>query len=177
MAAAVTAPTPQITNSPVKVPLTPKPATNAATTSQVSVVTPQKVNARSGGNIAAGTKTPLSSKQSQQQAHQENEQNAQEWMRSTYEAGEVGKDRVDMQELYRLYVTAMSKLKRGGVVSPAFFPKVVKAVFGPAPGPIKDQGTPFYTGIRAKLRQTVQEAAPAAVTPAKGPPARVVVSF
>lgn len=60
------------------------------------MVTPQKVNARSAIPSSA-TKTPLTSKQSQQQAQQENEQNAQEWMRSSYEMGELGVDRMDMQ--------------------------------------------------------------------------------
>lgn len=132
---------------------TAKPATGAALAQQspnVVMVTPQKVNARTA-HISSLSKTPLTSKQTQQQANHENEQNAQEWLRSSYETGVEGNtDRVDMQELYKLYVTSMSKLKRGGVVSPAFFPKVVKLVFGAAVGPVKDQGAPFYTGIRAK---------------------------
>lgn len=137
----------QIASSPVKSQATPK----AASVSQSTVVTPQKVtNARPPNASSGGAKTPLTSKQTQLLANQENEQNAQEWLRTTYEAVEGLKERVDMQELYKFYVTAMSKLKRGGVVSPAFFPKVVKLVFGPSAGPIKDQGPPYYTGIREK---------------------------
>lgn len=148
--AVVAAPPQMITNSPVKVAATaPKPTTPGGGQG-ASVVTPQKVNARAQNPASGGARTPLTSKQSQQQAHQENEQNAHEWLRGSYEAGEVGRDRVEMQELYKLYVTAMSKLKRGGVVSPAFFPKVVKAVFGATAGPVKDQGSPFYTGIKAR---------------------------
>ena len=139
---------PQITNSPVKASAVPvKPP---VVMSQASVVTPQKVNVRTTSATGSTPKPPLTPKQTQQQANHENEQNAQEWLRSSYELGEAGVDRVDMQELYKQYVTSMSKMKRGGVVSPAFFPKVVKLVFGPTPGPIRDQGPPFYTGIRPK---------------------------
>lgn len=147
------------------------------------MVTPQKVNARTQ-NPAGVTRTPLTSKQSQQQAHQENEQNAQEWLRANYEVGEAGKDRVEMQELYKLYVTAMSKLKRGGVVSPAFFPRVVKAVIGAT----KDQGAPFYTGIKAKPQSgsavatttttaAVIQSAVAQMKPVQVTIPRIVVSF
>lgn len=167
----ITLTTPQVINSPVKGQTGPK----TVQTPQQTVVTPQKVNARTGGTLAtSAAKTPLTSKQSQQQANHENEQNAQEWLRSTYELGDVAKDRMDMQELYKLYVTSMSKLKRGGVVSPAFFPKVVKLVFGANTGPVKDQGPPFYTGIRLKP-QSGAATAPMQ-SPKTAPVQRVVVS-
>lgn len=169
--AVVVAPAP-LPSTPTKTVATPKAP---VVVQQNSSSTPQKSNARTV-NPSSAAKL-LNSKQSQQQAHQENEQNALEWLKSSYESGEVGKDRVDMQELYKLYVTAMSKMKRGGVVSPAFFPKVVKMVFGTTVGPIKDQGTPFYTGIRVKTMTTT-----AITTPVKPPPPqmtspRTVVSY
>lgn len=156
-------------------PPTPKPSTMA--TPQSNVVTPQKVHARSQ-NPSSVTKTPLTSKQSQQQAHQENEHNAHEWLRTSYELGDVAVDRVEMQELYKLYVTSMSKLKRGGVVSPAFFPKVVKAVFGTTTGPIKDQGTPFYSALRVKKVTTAESVPQSSVTKPPVPQStRIVVSI
>lgn len=152
-------------------------ATQQAQPQQSTVGTPQKVNARTA-NVSSGSKTPLTSKQTQQQANHENEQNAQEWLRSSYEAGDVATDRMDMQELYKLYVTSMSKQKRGGVVSPAFFPKVVKLVFGPTTGPVKDQGPPFYTGIRAKKANSNSTSTPvkSSASVNTNTPARVVVS-
>lgn len=96
--------------------------------------------------------SPVTVKPSQQQILQENDQFAQAWIKATCEASPNKTDRIEQQELYKLYVQGSSKIGRRGIVTPNYFPKCVRAVFGMAVGPINHDSVMYYDGV--KLRKT-----------------------
>lgn len=91
---------------------------------------------------------------------QENEQFALAWLRATFEPISALASRIEQQDLYKMYLTACSKIGRTGVVSQYHFPRCVRNVFGGTVGPnqIKiKQGTMeissfFYEGIKIRAQ-------------------------
>lgn len=89
---------------------------------------------------------------------QENEQFALAWLRATFEPVSVLASRIEQQDLYKMYLTACSKIGRTGVVSQYHFPRCVRNVFGGTVGPnqikIKANAisTFFYEGIRIRAQ-------------------------
>ena len=66
--------------------------------------------------------------------------------------------RIEQQDLYKMYVTACSKIGRTGVVAQSQFPRCVRNVFGETVGPnqikIKQNSfsSYFYEGIRIRAQ-------------------------
>lgn len=89
---------------------------------------------------------------------QENEQFALAWLRATFEPVSVLASRIEQQDLYKMYLTACSKIGRTGVVSQYHFPRCVRNVFGGTVGPnqikIKQNAMSsfFYEGIRIRAQ-------------------------
>lgn len=89
---------------------------------------------------------------------QENEQFALAWLRATFEPASAQASRIEQQDLYKMYVTACSKIGRTGVVSQVHFPRCVQNVFGSMVGPnqikIKQNSISpyFYEGIRIRAQ-------------------------
>lgn len=89
---------------------------------------------------------------------QENEQFALAWLRATFEPVSAMASRIEQQDLYKMYLTACSKIGRTGVVSQYHFPRCVRNVFGGTVGPnqIKIKQNPissfFYEGIRIRAQ-------------------------
>lgn len=89
---------------------------------------------------------------------QENEQFALAWLRATFEPINVLASRIEQQDLYKMYLTACSKIGRTGVVSQYHFPRCVRNVFGGTVGPnqikIKQCAVSnfFYEGIRIRAQ-------------------------
>lgn len=91
---------------------------------------------------------------------QENEQFALAWLRATFEPVSALASRIEQQDLYKMYLTACSKIGRTGVVSPYHFPRCVRNVFGGTVGPnqikIKQNAMEissfFYEGIRIRAQ-------------------------
>lgn len=79
----------------------------------------------------------VSVKHAQQQLIQENEQFAYAWLRATVEPASttIAQNRIEQQELYKLYMQASQKIGRRGVLSPIHFPRCVRTVFGGTVGP------------------------------------------
>lgn len=88
----------------------------------------------------------------------ENEQFALAWLRATFEPANQQASRIEQQDLYKMYVTACSKIGRTGVVSQLHFPRCVQNVFGALVGPnqikIKQNSmlSYFYEGIRIRAQ-------------------------
>lgn len=97
-----------------------------------------------------------------QQTIQENEQFALAWLRATFEPVVNNGSRIEQQDLYKMYITASSKMGRVGFVSPMHFPRIVRNVFGGTIGPnaIKvkqphnnlETTTSCYEGIRIRAK-------------------------
>lgn len=97
-----------------------------------------------------------------QQTIQENEQFALAWLRATFEPVVNIASRIEQMDLYKMYITASSKMGRVGFVSPVHFPRIVRNVFGGTIGPnaIKvkqphnnlETTTPCYEGIRIRAK-------------------------
>lgn len=89
---------------------------------------------------------------------QENEQFALAWLRATFEPVSALASRIEQQDLYKMYLTACSKIGRTGVVSQYHFPRCVRNVFGGTVGPnqikIKQNAISnfFYEGIRIRAQ-------------------------
>lgn len=91
---------------------------------------------------------------------QENEQFALAWLRATFEPISALTSRIEQQDLYKMYLTACSKIGRTGVVSQYHFPRCVRNVFGGTVGPnqikIKQNAMEissfFYEGIRIRAQ-------------------------
>lgn len=91
---------------------------------------------------------------------QENEQFALAWLRATFEPISALTSRIEQQDLYKMYLTACSKIGRTGVVSNYHFPRCVRNVFGGTVGPnqikIKQNAMEissfFYEGIRIRAQ-------------------------
>lgn len=89
---------------------------------------------------------------------QENEQFALAWLRATFEPASAVASRIEQQDLYKMYLTACSKIGRTGVVSVHHFPRCVQNVFGNTVGPnqikIKQNtiSSCFYEGIRIRAQ-------------------------
>jgi hypothetical protein len=102
----------------------------------------------------------VASKHAQQQLVQENEQFASAWLRATLEPTQPLGSKVEQQEIYKLYITASSKIGRRGVCSPMHFPRIVRTVFGGSVGPnaqkIEQGGTEitqyYYEGLKMRAR-------------------------
>lgn len=92
----------------------------------------------------------IAAKHAQQQLIQENEQFAQTWLRATCETSDSLHDKIEQQELYKLYVTSVSKMGRRGVVTPVHFPRCVRSVFGGAVGPTLKESVFSFDGLRLK---------------------------
>lgn len=99
--------------------------------------------------------TSVTAKVSQNQALQDNEQFALAWLRATFEPVPTMATRVEQQDMYKMYLTASSKIGRIGVSSPHHFPRCVRTVFGNNVGPNSpksDSSTQFYEGIRIRAK-------------------------
>lgn len=91
---------------------------------------------------------------------QENEQFALAWLRATFEPANILTSRIEQQDLYKMYLTACSKIGRAGVVSQYHFPRCVRNVFNSSVGPnqvkIKQNSMEissyFYEGIRIRAQ-------------------------
>lgn len=91
---------------------------------------------------------------------QENEQFALAWLRATFESVSTLTSRIEQQDLYKMYLTACSKIGRTGVVSQYHFPRCVRNVFNASVGPnqikIKQNAMEissyFYEGIRIRAQ-------------------------
>lgn len=91
---------------------------------------------------------------------QENEQFALAWLRATFEPISALTSRIEQQDLYKMYLTACSKIGRTGVLSQYHFPRCVRNVFGGTVGPnqikIKQNAMEissfFYEGIRIRAQ-------------------------
>lgn len=91
---------------------------------------------------------------------QENEQFALAWLRATFEPVSTLTSRIEQQDLYKMYLTACSKIGRTGVVSQYHFPRCVRNVFNASVGPnlikIKQNSMEissyFYEGIRIRAQ-------------------------
>lgn len=91
---------------------------------------------------------------------QENEQFALAWLRATFEPISALTSRIEQQDLYKMYLTACSKIGRTGVVSQYHYPRCVRNVFGGTVGPnqikIKQNAMEissfFYEGIRIRAQ-------------------------
>lgn len=119
---------------------------------QHSPRSPKITPVKSAAQVQQQSQAALLNKQTQQQILQENDQFAQAWIRATCEFSPNKTDRVEQQELYKLYVQASSKIGRRGIVTPIYFPKCVRAVFGVNAGPIQHDSVMYYDGV--KLRPT-----------------------
>lgn len=68
--------------------------------------------------------------------------------------------RIEQQDLYKMYITASSKVGRNGVVTQLHFPRCVRQIFGGTVGPnqvkIKQNNTEtiglYYEGIRIRAK-------------------------
>ena len=109
--------------------------------------------------IHVSAQIPLSTKHPQQSV-QENEQFAIAWLRATFEPTNTVTSRIEQQDLYKMYLTASSKVGRQGVVSPMQFPRCVRSVFSGPVGPnsikIKqnniEMNAMYYEGIRIRAK-------------------------
>lgn len=130
---------------PVTTTTQPQPAINSApnvTTPQRTVITqdtthqpaPQQQPAPPNSMLSPNS---VSAKHAQQQLIQENEQFAYAWLRATVEPAptNIAQNRIEQQELYKLYMQASQKIGRRGVLSPIHFPRCVRTVFGGTVGP------------------------------------------
>ncbi|XP_055689207.1 AT-rich interactive domain-containing protein 2 isoform X2 [Lutzomyia longipalpis] len=129
---------------------------NAAAVTVNSTAAPTSIDSQ----ISQQNTTNVSAKHAQQQVIQENEQFALAWLRATFEPAPNLNTRIEQQELYKMYITASSKLGRRGVVSPVHFPRCVRSVFGGSVGPnpvkldqLSPDGSQFcYEGIKIRTK-------------------------
>jgi AT-rich interactive domain-containing protein 2 len=102
----------------------------------------------------------VATKHAQQQLVQENEQFASLWLRSALEPAANMSVKIEQQEVYKLYITASSKIGRRGVCSPMHFPRIVRTVFGGSVGPTAQKcfknGAEvteyYYEGLQTRAR-------------------------
>lgn len=147
---------------------------NIVTSSQTTIIqatnTAQSLRQISTGNLqlnsikqdtataaVVSTTLPATVSNQTQQIIPESEQFAVAWLRATFEPVNVT-NRIEQQDLYKMYLTASSKVGRSGVVSPLHFPRCVRSVFGNAVGPntvkLKQSNmethTMYYESIRIR---------------------------
>lgn len=137
---------------PVTIPVAATP-TKTITTSLRTLQIPQKVLQP----ITPIPATPAATTPSIQQAHahqqaiQENEQFALAYLRATYEPSN---GKIEQQELYKQYLNACAKIGRRGVIAPLHFPRCVRSVFGGSVGPNalknSNDSSQYYDGIRTR---------------------------
>lgn len=141
-------------------PSTPIPMTTACpifTTSASPILTSSNVvySEQQTTTIHTSAQNQNSNKLAQEQ---ENEQFALAWLRATFEPVSAMASRIEQQDLYKMYLTACSKIGRTGVVSQYHFPRCVRNVFGGTVGPnqikIKQNAISsfFYEGIRIRAQ-------------------------
>ncbi|GAB0095532.1 AT-rich interactive domain-containing protein 2 [Sergentomyia squamirostris] len=159
---------PQVTPNAISIPVggsSPKiipsnPSNVASASVTTNAVAPNIVGTSLDASNSLQNSTPVSAKHAQQQLIQENEQFALAWLRATFEPAPNNTTRIEQQELYKMYITASSKLGRRGVVSPVHFPRCVRSVFGGSVGPVPlkmdhvQSDTPqfYYEGIRIRAK-------------------------
>lgn len=110
--------------------------------------------------LSSSSSSSIVAKHSHQQIAQENEQFALSWLRATFESVTTLASRIEQQDLYKMYMTASSKIGRQGVVTSMHFPRCVRSVFGGTVGPnqIKvkqnhaDVTALYYEGIRIRAK-------------------------
>lgn len=122
---------------------------------------PQPIKPEPANSPAPPQIIPQLSKIAQVQAQQDHEQFALAWLRATFEPVATMATRIEQQDMYKMYMTASSKIGRVGVASPLHFPRCVRSVFGGSVGPnipkgITQSGTEspalFYEGIRIRSK-------------------------
>lgn len=111
--------------------------------------------------------SPMALKHTQQQLLQENEQFALAWLRATFELTPNLSFKIEEQEMYRMYISASSKVGRKGVLSPLHFPRCLRTVFGgtvgPNPSKDEDKTKPlekilyFYCGIKIRTSSSQEK--------------------
>lgn len=97
-------------------------------------------------------------KSAHHQTTQENEQFGLAWLRATFEPAAAHTSRIEQQDLYKMYLTACSKVGHTGHVPIIHFPRCVRNVFGPSVGPITvkisknnmETTALYYEGIRIR---------------------------
>lgn len=153
-----------VTNSEPASPILNTPATVRTQTSASPTITTAVTPFFSSSNVVYSeqqTTTIHTSAQNQNSKiaqEQENEQFALAWLRATFEPANAQASRIEQQDLYKMYVTACSKIGRTGVVSQFHFPRCVQNVFGTSVGPnqikIKQNtiSSYFYEGIRIRAQ-------------------------
>lgn len=101
----------------------------------------------------------VAAKHAQQQQSQENEQFAYAWLKATFETTPSLTSRIEQGEVYKLYLSANSKIGRKAVVPQVHFPRCVRTVFGGSVGPtlIKtishcgvESSNYFYEGVKLR---------------------------
>lgn len=122
----------------------------------IAVQTDQRAQSPSATSSAT---TPIVTKMAQMQAQQDNEQFALAWLRATFEPVVTMATRIEQQDMYKMYLTASSKIGRIGVASQLHFPRCVRSVFGGTVGPNIPKGASqsdspnmFYEGIRIRSK-------------------------
>lgn len=155
-----------MSNSELSVSVANTPAIVRTQTSASPTITTAATPFLSSSNVVYSeqqTTTIHTSAQNQNQnsklaQEQENEQFALAWLRATFEPANAQASRIEQQDLYKMYVTACSKIGRTGVVSQFHFPRCVQNVFGTSVGPnqikIKQNtiSSYFYEGIRIRAQ-------------------------
>lgn len=153
-----------MTNSEQTVFVSSTPATVRTQTSASPTITTAATSFFTSSNVVYSeqqTTTIHTSAQNQNSKiaqEQENEQFALAWLRATFEPANAQASRIEQQDLYKMYVTACSKIGRTGVVSQFHFPRCVQNVFGTSVGPnqikIKQNtiSSYFYEGIRIRAQ-------------------------
>ncbi|XP_055531167.1 SWI/SNF nucleosome remodeling complex component isoform X6 [Wyeomyia smithii] len=98
----------------------------------------------------------VAAKHAQQQQSQENEQFAYAWLKATFEITSLS-NRIEQNEVYKLYLAANAKIGRKAVVPQAHFPRCMRTVFGGTVGPtqIKNdqngvENNFYYEGIKLR---------------------------
>lgn len=132
----------------------------AATTSSVQLSSIKQTTQQEIPNAAVlSTTLPTTIGSKIQQIVPESEQFAVAWLRATFEPVNVT-SRIEQQDLYKMYLTASSKVGRSGVLSPMHFPRCVRSVFGNSVGPntvkLKQSNlethTMYYESIRIRSK-------------------------
>ncbi|XP_053684962.1 AT-rich interactive domain-containing protein 2 isoform X5 [Sabethes cyaneus] len=99
----------------------------------------------------------VAAKHAQQQQSQENEQFAYAWLKATFEITSSLANKIEQNEVYKLYLAANAKIGRKAVVPQAHFPRCMRTVFGGTVGPTQiknDQNSVennfYYEGIKLR---------------------------
>lgn len=111
-------------------------ATVAKPTTTVTTLTEAPIVATPVIAVPKDLPSPVvNTKHTQQQMIQESEQFAYAWLRATIEPVSNLSNRIEQQELYKMYTAASQKIGRRGILSPVHFPRCVRTVFGGTVGP------------------------------------------